>query len=130
MAVDRIIPVLVYRDIAAAQAFLVKAFGFREGRLDRDGEGNIVHAEVHHGDNAIWIHRVTVAHGMSAARKDTASSGLVVHVEDVDAHFARARAAGAVIDSEPRDQEYGQREYGARDPEGRRWWFATPLAAH
>lgn len=126
MAADRIIPVLVYRDIAAAQAFLVKAFGFREGRLDRDGEGDIVHAEVHHGADTIWIHRVTAAHGMSAVRKDSASSGLVVHVEDVDAHFARARAAGAVIDSEPRDQEYGQREYGARDPEGHRWWFATP----
>jgi uncharacterized glyoxalase superfamily protein PhnB len=126
MVDDRIIPVLVYGDIAAAQAFLVRAFGFREGRLDRDGEGNIVHAEVHHGDNAIWIHRVSAAHGMRAATKDAASSGLVVHVADVDVHCARARAAGAVIDSEPRDQEYDQREYGARDPEGHRWWFATP----
>jgi uncharacterized glyoxalase superfamily protein PhnB len=49
-------------------------------------------------------------------------SGLVVHVDDVDAHFAHARAR---IDAEPVDQPYGQREYGARDPEGHRWWFAT-----
>jgi uncharacterized glyoxalase superfamily protein PhnB len=126
MSVEQIIPVLVYEDIAAAQAFLVKAFGFREGRLDRDGQGNVVHAEVHRGDRTIWIHRVTAAQGMHAPRKEGASSGLVVHVADVDAHYARARAAGATIDSEPRDQEYGQREYGARDPEGHRWWFATP----
>jgi len=64
---------------------------------------------------------------MSAPQKATASSGLVVHVADVDAHYERARAAGATIDSEPRNQEYGQREYGARDREGHRWWFATPL---
>ena len=38
------------------------------------------------------------------------------------------RAAGARIDREPTDQEYGLREYGARDPEGHRWWFSTPLA--
>jgi uncharacterized glyoxalase superfamily protein PhnB len=127
MSVEKIIPVLVYEDIVAGQNFLVKAFGFREGRQDRDGNGAVIHAEVHHGDNVIWIHRVTATHGMSAPQKATASSGLVVHVADVDAHYERARAAGATIDSEPRNQEYGQREYGARDREGHRWWFATPL---
>jgi uncharacterized glyoxalase superfamily protein PhnB len=49
-----------------------------------------------------------------------------VYVTDVDAHFTRARLAGATIESEPRDMDYGQREYGAVDPEGHRWWFATP----
>jgi uncharacterized glyoxalase superfamily protein PhnB len=55
-----------------------------------------------------------------------ASSGLVVHVADVDEHYRHARAAGAHIDSEPVDMPYGQREYGARDIEGHRWWFFTP----
>jgi uncharacterized glyoxalase superfamily protein PhnB len=36
-------------------------------------------------------------------------------------------AAGARIDAEPVNQPYGQREYGARDSEGHRWWFASPL---
>jgi uncharacterized glyoxalase superfamily protein PhnB len=58
-----------------------------------------------------------------------ANSGLVVHVDDVDAHYQRARSAGARIDSEPVDQPYGQREYGARDLEGHRWWFAAPVKA-
>ena len=66
-------------------------------------------------------------HGMNAAARQTESSGLVIHVADVDAHYARARAAGAELMGEPRDQEYGQREYGARDPDGHQWWFATPL---
>lgn len=51
-----------------------------------------------------------------------------MHIGDVDAHYERTRAAGARIDSEPTDQAYGLREYGVRDPEGHRWWFATPLA--
>ena len=53
--------------------------------------------------------------------------GLSVIVPDVDAHYARAKAAGARIDSEPTDQDYGLREYGARDPENHRWWFSSPL---
>ena len=55
-----------------------------------------------------------------------ANSGLVVYVDNVVAHYERARAAGARIDSQPVDQPYGQREYGARDPEGHRWYFVTP----
>ena len=56
-----------------------------------------------------------------------ASGGLVVHVDDVDAHCRRASAAGAKIETEPQNQPYGQREYEARDLEGHRWWFATPV---
>jgi uncharacterized glyoxalase superfamily protein PhnB len=54
--------------------------------------------------------------------------GLEVVVPDVDAHFAHAMAAGARIDREPSDQDYGLREYGARDPEDHRWWFSSPIA--
>ncbi len=51
----------------------------------------------------------------------------MIRVDDVDTHYAQARASGARIESEPQDMPYGQREYGARDPEGHRWWFAAPL---
>ena len=121
--IERLIPLLVYKDIAAAHDFLVAAFGFETGGVMRDAEGQPVHGEVRAGDTAIWLHRVTPEHGLAAAVMP--SSGLVVHVDDVDAHFKRALAAGARIDAEPVDQPYGQREYGARDPEGHRWWFAT-----
>ena len=125
MSAEQIIPVLTYRDIAAAQDFLVNAFGFRAGRIDRDGSGNVIHAEVHHGGGVIWMHRIAPEHGMHPASKDTESTGLVIHVADVDRHFAKAKAAGATLMSEPCDQPYGQREYGARDLDGHQWWFAT-----
>jgi len=58
----------------------------------------------------------------------SASAGVVVHVADVDAHFAHAKAQGATILREPTDEDYGQREYGVQDPEGHSWYIATPFA--
>jgi uncharacterized glyoxalase superfamily protein PhnB len=120
---ERIVPLLVYRDIRGAHDFLVEAFGFESGGVESNADGHPMHAEVRAGAAAIWLHRVTEEHGLAPAR--AASSGLVVYVDDVDAHYARAKACGAHIDAEPRDMPYGQREYGARDTEGHRWWFAT-----
>jgi uncharacterized glyoxalase superfamily protein PhnB len=125
---ERVIPLLVYRDVEAAHDFLVEAFGFEPGGVQRAPDGQPVHAEVQVGKTAIWLHRVTEEHQLDSPLHGMAGAGLVVYVADVDAHFARARSAGAHIDSEPIDQPYGQREYGARDPEGHRWWFATPIA--
>ena len=126
----RVIPVLTYQDIAAAHDFLVGAFGFGAGGVHRNPDGQAVHGEVRAGESAIWLHRVTAASQLDSPRaSDVANSGLVVYVDDVDAHCRQARAAGARIDSEPVDQPYGQREYGARDPEGHRWWFAAPVPA-
>lgn len=124
---DRIVPILTYQDIAAAHDFLVRAFGFASGGVDRNAEGHAVHGEVRAGDAAIWLHRVSEEHQLTSPKaSDVANSGLVVYVDNVDAHYERARAAGARIDSQPVDQPYGQREYGARDPEGHRWYFVTP----
>ena len=124
----RVIPLLTYEDIAGAHDFLVRAFGFASGGIHRTPDGDVVHGEVRAGESAIWLHRVTAENALDSPRAtDVANSGLVVMVDDVDRHYARARAEGARIDSEPADQPYGQREYGARDPEGHRWWFAAPI---
>ena len=126
---EQIIPVLTYQDIAAAHDFLVTAFGFSGGGVHRNAEGQAVHGEVRAGNATIWLHRVTAEHQLDSPRAtDVANSGLFVYVDDVDAHYEQARTAGARIDSQPVDQPYGQREYGARDPEGHRWWFGTPTA--
>lgn len=126
--VTRVIPVLTYRDMAAAHDFLVQAFGFTSGGLQRAGDGSYVHGEVLAGDFVIWLHRVTAEHQLdSPVSVEVANTGLFVQVDNVDEHFERARAAGARIDSEPVDRPYGQREYGARDPEGHRWWFGAPI---
>lgn len=125
---QRITPLLVYADIEAGQDFLVSAFGLQAGRIDRDDRGRVVHGEVHVGSEVIWLHRVTMEHDLASPRsQDAASGGLVVDVDDVDAHHEHARAAGASIDHPPVDQAYGRREYGARDLEGHRWWFGAPL---
>lgn len=127
---QRITPLLVYEDIEAAHGFLVSAFGLQAGRIDRDDQGRVVHGEVHVGDgDVIWLHRVTTEHGLASPRsQDAASGGLVVDVDDIDEHYEHARTVGAGIDHPPVDQPYGRREYEARDLEGHRWWFGTPLS--
>ncbi len=126
MGTQPVIPLRVYEDMEAAQRFLVDVFGFKRGRLDRDPSGRPFHAEVSIDDSVIWIHRVDPQHGLVSARSLPAQpGGVVVFVEDVDAHYRHARTAGATIDSPPTDQPYGQREYSARDPEGNLWYFAT-----
>ena len=121
-----VIPLLVYEDLPAAHDFLVKAFGFKAGGVMRTPEGQAVHGEVQVGETSIWLHRVTGEHELASPTvANMKGGGLVVYVDDVDAHCSHARAAGAHILSEPVDQPYGQREYGARDVEGHLWWFAT-----
>jgi MerR family transcriptional regulator, thiopeptide resistance regulator len=124
-----VIPVLVYEDIEAAHDYLVRVFGFTSGGLHRTDDGTVVHGEVRNGDAAIWLHAVTAEHEMASPRGAGAShGGLEVTVPDVDAHYSRSVAAGALIDRAPEDQDYGLREYGARDPEDHRWWFSSPIA--
>jgi len=121
--------VLVYEDIEDAHDYLVRVLGFTSGGVQRTEDGTVVHAEVRHGDAPVWLHRATAEHQMASPRGAPAvHGGLEVLVADVDAHYAHAVAAGALIDREPGDQDYGLREYGVRDPEGHRWWFSTPLA--
>ncbi len=123
-----VVPILVYEDIEAGHDYLVATFGFTSGGLHRTEDGTVVHGEVRMDDAVMWLHRVTPEHGMVSPRRAAAShGGLSVIVPDVDAHFARAEAAGARIDREPSDQDYGLREYGARDLENHRWWFSSPL---
>ena len=121
------IPVLPYSDIRAAHDFLVDVVGLDSGGLV-EHEGSVVHGEVRAGDRRFWLHEA--AGGLSTpAAANTRTGGIVLHVPDVDAHFARAKAAGATILREPTDEDYGQREYGLRDPEGHDWFIATPFAS-
>jgi len=121
-----IIPVVPYEDIRAAHDFLVEVLGFGSGGVVSDGDGNVVHGEVRAGGRRIWLH--AVAGGLTTpVLSGSASAGLVVHVADVDEHFARVKASGATILREPTDEDYGQREYGVKDPEGHDWYIATPF---
>jgi MerR family transcriptional regulator, thiopeptide resistance regulator len=120
-----LIPVVPYEDIRRGHDFLVDVLDLESGGLVEDGNGTVVHGEVRAGNRRIWLH--AAAGGLSTPNASgSRSAGIVVHVADVDAHFARAKAAGAHILREPTDEDYGQREYGVRDPEGHDWYLATP----
>jgi uncharacterized glyoxalase superfamily protein PhnB len=128
--VQRFTPMLVYADAPAALAFLAEAFGFEERfRMDMP-DGSVGHAEVGLGDAVVMVASEWSAGGVvSPLRLPALHAQIHVLVDNVDAHHARARAAGATIATEPADQEYGMRSYRAIDPEGHRWIFAAPLAA-
>lgn len=120
-----IIPQVPYQDIGAALAFLDHAFGFREIPTSRlvSADGVIHHALVEFGDGVIGI-GTQGAHGAISPRSGGALSQYIsVHVDDVDAHYQRAVAAGARIASSLRTESRGVRSYEALDPEGHRWRF-------
>lgn len=124
--IERLIPVLVYEDIEAGHDYLVNVFGFESGGVERTPDGTVVHAEVRTRNGPIWLHRET--DGLKAPRNLPAQhGGLSVFVNDVDAHFARVKAAGALVEREPEDQPYGLRDCSVRDPEGHHWWFSQEL---
>jgi len=126
---QRFTPMLVYLDAPAALAFLAEAFGFAERfRMDMP-DGSVGHAELGLGDEVVMVASEWPVGGVvSALRLPAVHAQIHVRVDDVDAHFVRARAAGATIATEPADQEHGMRSYRAIDPEGQRWIFAGPLA--
>jgi len=138
----RISSALVYRDAAAMIDWLCKAFGF-EVRLKIVGDlGQIEHSELTYGEGLIMVGREhkgnDARYGVNWMSPLTANANtqmLMVHVDDVDAHCAHARASGAVIASEPEVHDYGDdywsdKSYGALDPEGHLWWFAERLRSH
>jgi uncharacterized glyoxalase superfamily protein PhnB len=123
-----VVPLLVCSDIAAEHDFLVTVLGFASGGVERTPEDLVVHAEVRVGSRRIWLHRAD-DDLVPPRASGSSGGGLVIHVPDVDAHYERVRDAGAEILYEPRDEEYGQREYGVRDPDGHLWWIATPTGS-
>jgi uncharacterized glyoxalase superfamily protein PhnB len=114
------IPTFRYDDARAAIAFLIDAFGFEEHAV-YEGAGVVVHAELKLGDAYIMLGAVREGNADLAGGPSTT----YVVVDDPDAHHARAVAAGAEIVRELTDQDYGSREYAAKDPGGNVWSFGT-----
>lgn len=123
---QRIIPYLSYDDAPAAIEFLCAAFGFEERFRYPMPDGRVGHAELGFQGNAVMLSSAWEGFGAPPERLGGVHAQIYCLVDDVDAHFARAREAGATIASEPLD-EHGTRHYRAVDPEGHRWIFATPL---
>jgi uncharacterized glyoxalase superfamily protein PhnB len=123
--VQTITPYLLYEDAGTALDFLSRAFGFEETKRNTSPGGQVTHAEMrYHGGE---IHMGQPSPPSSPRSYGGTTVLLYVYVDDVDAHCAQARAAGAEVLDEPEDQEYGERRYHCRDPEGHSWYFAQPL---
>ena len=119
----RVTPYLLYEDVAGALEFLSRAFGFRERVRLPSPDGSIGHAEVALGDGVVMMGDPGPDY-QSPKRHGHRSQLIHVYVDEVDAHFERAKAAGATIVSPPEDKFYGDRAYLAEDPEGHQWNFA------
>src|ERR1700722_17181640 len=114
-------PAMRYDDAHAAIAWLCEAFGFERRVVYDAPDGTVAHAELALGGNLMMLGSAREG-GEDPAKTPRALGGgrgpIYGYVADPDAHCARARAAGATIEMEPRDTEYGSREYAARDCEG------------
>ena len=123
------IPSLVYKDNRAALKWLQSAFGFDASEVLTDANGNIVHAEMSHGDGVVMIGGEWADWTKSPASIGGKNTQRIhVRIErDIDLHCARAREAGAIIVMEPADQFYGERSYLAADLEGHHWTFSQSI---
>ena len=119
----RISAYLLYEDVAGALDWLARAFGFRERVRMPGTDGEIVHAEMELADGVIMMGNPGADY-RNPRQLGHVTQHLYVYVDDVDAHYEHARQAGATILAEPEDQFYGDRRYGAEDPEGHQWYFA------
>jgi uncharacterized glyoxalase superfamily protein PhnB len=114
-----VIPELAYRNVDEAARFLCAAFGFEE-RL-RIGDHRV---QLLTGNGAVVV--MDVSREPADARPS--GHGVLIRVNDVDAHHARAAAAGANITVPPQTHPYGERQYSARDPEGHNWTFSETVS--
>ena len=125
-SMQRITPHLYYEDVARALGWLTVAFGLTERLRRSNAQGRVDYGEMTFGEGVVTMGWPGPGY-QTPARLPNATSRLYVYVDDVDEHFRRARAAGAKIITEPRDQSDGERRYAAEDCEGHHWYFATQV---
>jgi len=117
-----VVPVLTYPDVRAAVDWLTEVFGFTE-RV-RIGEAH--RSQMHAGGGGVIVADVRGARRPPYPGRVTHS--VMVRIDDVQAHCARARRHGARIVDEPTDFPYGERQYAAEDLAGHLWTFSETIA--
>ncbi|MEQ8766526.1 MAG: VOC family protein [Planctomycetota bacterium] len=111
-------PYLVVNDVRAVIEFAKKAFDAIEMGVMEGPDGRIAHAEIRIGDSPIML-------GGAGEKSSPMPATLYLYVEDTDALYAKAIAAGGESLMEPADQFYGDRNAGVRDSQGNCWWIGT-----
>ena len=123
---QQVTPYLLYEDAEAAIEFVSGAFGFHE--VDRAiGAAGGLHAELEVVPGGGRVYVGQPPSGFQNPAQIGRTSLVHILVDDVDAHRARAKAAGAQIIEELNDLPFGHRRYGCADPQGHQWYFAQVL---
>jgi uncharacterized glyoxalase superfamily protein PhnB len=120
---DRVYPTFRYRDARAAIDFLERAFGAERKEVYEDG-GVVNHAELRFGDSLIMLGTAR-DNDYGRIAPPPGSGSVYVAIDDPDARHERALAAGAEIVMPLTEQDYGSRDFAARDLEGNLWSFGT-----
>jgi len=125
-----VIPCLRYRDAQAAIEWLCRAFGFEKHLVVPGGGGTIAHAELSFGNGMIMLGSVKESEFDRLMKQPDQIGGAetqaaYVIVSDADALYVRAKAAGAKIVLDIKDEDYGGRGFSCRDIEGHLWNFGT-----
>ncbi|MEW2489629.1 VOC family protein [Streptomyces sp. NPDC048411] len=123
--VPTIYPTILYSDAKAAIRTLTEGLGFTEEAVYEGENGTVLHAELSWGNGRVMLGSKGRGGIFAKAMTDAGPSGVYVVVDEVDAHHARAVEYGVEILMPPTDQDYGSRDYTARDAEGNVWSFGT-----
>jgi len=125
-----IVPCLRYRDAPAAIDWLCSAFGFEKHLVVPKPDGTIAQSQLTFGNGMVMLGSVRkeefsrlLTRPGAIGRAETQTPYVIVR--DADVHHARAKAAGAEIVMDIKDEDYGGRGYSCRDPEGHLWNFGT-----
>jgi uncharacterized glyoxalase superfamily protein PhnB len=127
-----IIPCLRYRDAQKAIEWLCQTFGFEKQLVVPNDDGTIAHAQLSFGNGMIMLGsvlQVETEFGQLMKQPDeiggAETQSAYVIVSDADGVYANAKAAGAEIVIEIKDEDYGGRGFSCRDLEGHLWSFGT-----
>ncbi len=119
-------PIIGYRDLDAAIAWLCRVFSFEPLEVMRNDDGSYAHVELRLGNGVIMPTSIDKqGDAGNPWNQPIATQGLYVALDGLDTHYARAAAEGAEIVRPLADTPYGSREYTARDLEGNLWSFGT-----
>ncbi|MEA2642317.1 MAG: hypothetical protein QOF51_3711 [Chloroflexota bacterium] len=125
-----VVPAMRYRDAPAAIEWLCNTFGFEKHLVVAGDDGIVHHAELSYGNGMIMLGSVQesefgklMVQPDEIGGRETQSAYLIV--ADADVVYQRAKAAGAAIVLEIKDEDYGGRGFTCRDLEGRVWTIGT-----
>ncbi len=127
---SNLIPCLRYRDVPAALKWLCQVFDFEQQRVVEDTQVGVIHAQLSFGSGMLMLGPVADSdYGRQVKQPDevggVSTQSIYVIVNSADALYTKAKAAGAEIVVELKDEDYGGRGFSCRDLEGHLWNFGT-----